>query len=197
MKVELQRPRRVVEVERTFKYVQVGLMRLWRDSIRAFVREAVKYIVIDTGMSYASMLPLAAQVRIRDEIEAGMIGQGKPKSGFKNLSGGFANNNARFKSKSLGEQLGTEAFTIKFGTPRRPELTFTFHLVVFQYYLHEEQRGGGYVSSNWRSLSKARQAFLDTFHAGMESGKYLNGRILLDVLTGGPLGQMILTTEGI
>lgn len=197
MIVEITRPKRRVEVERMFKYVHTGLMRLWRDSIRAFVREAVKYVVIDTGMSYASMLPLAAQVRIRDEIEAGMIGVGKPKSGFKNLSGGFASNNARFKSKTLGEQLGKEAFTIKFGTPRRPELTFTFHLVVFQYFLQEEQRGPGYVSSNWRTLPKARQAFLDTFHAGLDSGEYIDGRILLDVLTGGPLGQMIITTEGI
>ena len=197
MKVEIQRPRRVIEVERTFKYVQIGLMKLWRESICAFVREAIKYIVIDTGMSYASMLPLAAQVHIRNEIEAGMIGTGKPKRGFKNLTGGFASNNARFKSKSLGESLGKEAFTITFGSPRRPELTFSFHLVVFQYYLQEEQRGSGYVSSNWRSLPSARQAFLDTFYGGLDSGKYIDGRILLAVLTGGPLGQMILTTEGV
>ncbi len=197
MKVELKRPKRIVEVERVFKYVHVGLIRLWRDSIRAFVREAVKYIVIDTGMSYASMLPLASQVRIRDEIAAGMVGLGKPKPGFKNLTGGFANNEAKFKSKTLGESLGTEAFTIKFGTSRAPELTFTFHLVVFQYFLQEEQRGGGYISSNWRSLPKARIAFLEVFEEGMKSGKYIDGRILLDVLTGGPLGQQIITTEGL
>ena len=180
-----------------YKYVHIGLMKLWRECIRAFVREATKYIIIDTGMSYASMLPLASQVRIRDEIELGMVGVGKPKPGFRNLTGGFASNNARFKSKSFGEELGTEAFTIKFGTPRRPELTFTFHLVVFQYYLHDQQRGSGYVSSNWRTIPKAQAAFLETWDAGIASGKYIDGKILLDVLTGGPLGQMILTTEGI
>ena len=197
MKVMIDRPRRVVEVERMYKYAHNGLIRLWKDCIRAFVRELSNHIMIDTGMSYASILPLAATVRIREEIEAGMIGLGSPKSGFKNLTGNFASNNARFKSKTLGEQLGREAFTIKFGTPHNPELTFTFHLVVFQYYLHEEYRGGNYVSSNWRSIPKAQAAFLETWDAGIKSGEYINGRILLEVLTGGPLGQMILTTEGI
>ena len=179
-----------VDEQLVYKYVHAALIRLWKESIRSFVRTAVQNIVIDTGMSYASLLPLGAQVRIRNEIEAGMIGIGAPKTGFKNLHGAFADNNARFKSKTLGEQLGRTAFDITFGTPTSPNLEFSFHIVVFQHFL-QDVGGRAQNSGNWQSISKGRTAFLETFNAGLKSGKYLNGFTIAKLLLGFRLNTSI------
>jgi len=182
MFVKFDRPTRKVDEQQVFRYVHTALIRLWKESVRAFVREAVKHIHIDTGMSYASLLPLAAQVRLREEIAVGLTFAGAAKRGFKNLSGVFADNNARFKSKTFGEQLGRTAFNLKFGTPQAPDLLFQFKIVVFQYFLHDETHYS--YSQNWRSISQARIAFLETFNTGLESNKYLKGRFIVALLMG-------------
>jgi len=180
MEVKFDRPVRRVNEQAVFRYVHNALIKLWKESIRAFVREAVKHIHIDTGMSYASLMPLAAQVRLREEVGSALALTNPAKAGFKNLTGQFASNNARFKSKTFGEQLGREAFDIKFGTDKSPNLSFQFHIVVFQHFLHDEPRYQ--YSGNWQSMSQARTAFLETFNTGIQNNEYLRGDYIVALL---------------
>jgi len=141
------------------KYLHRQLVALWKDSVGAFIQEALKHVHVDTGMSAASFQPLAANVKMQSIISESLRGRG-PKKGFpdgsiKDLE--FKDSEGPFKSRALGARLGRRAYDLTFGTPSLPEMNFVFRIVVFQYYLNESGYGN---QAAWDSLLKARDAFL-------------------------------------
>jgi hypothetical protein len=141
------------------QYYYNQVVKLWRECVRVFVFEASNRIAIDTGMSAASLFPLAAKVQIKNILRDAVVSGGL-KPGHKNLIGRWDKNNAKYKSMALGQRLGQKAFVLDFGTVSAPEFKFSFHIVVFQHWLHEDF--GNYSNSEcWNSLLYGKVAFLD------------------------------------
>lgn len=131
--------------------------RLFKAAVQEFIYGILDRVHIDTGMSAASLQPLAAQVRLRTAVIETLRGYG-PKPGHKSASGSFVDNNAPFKSRALGERLGRAAYTLDFGSPYVPKFKMTFEIPVLQFYLHEF----GYARNNtfpWASLKNGQEKF--------------------------------------
>ena len=163
-----------------YKYIHENLIRLWKDCIKEFIYIVSENIAVDTGMSMASLYPLATKVRLGTLIESLSHGFG-PKIGHKNLTGKFASNNARYKSRELGKRLGNQAYKLSFGVPKNPELVFEFEIVVFQYFLHEN--GLGLNSNNiWNTLEKGKLAFVKYWEDNAD--KYIKVKDIYNYLNG-------------
>ena len=135
------------------------IKKLWRDSVRAFIKEAIStlYLHIDTGMSIASLIPLATEVTFQQAISEALAGKGYIGKPYYDWGG----RTDYYKSPSYGEELGKTAYDLEWGSPRNPTLVFKFHIVVFQYWLHEH----GYAINSdgaWNTL-RAGQAAFDSF----------------------------------
>jgi hypothetical protein len=150
----------------TSKFIK-DVTQLWKESVAIFVETILEHIVIDTGMSAATLQPLGIRVGMKNILAETMRGRG-PKRGHRGLIGQWADNNAKFKSAALGARLGQRAYDLKFGTPSNPVFEFEFHIVVFQYFLHES--GMNYSGSgDWQSLEAGREAFQNHFDSNIES----------------------------
>lgn len=160
---------------KTQKYIHAELTRLWKDSVKAFVKEASQHVRIDTGMSLASMIPLAREVRLGSFLESSLHGKAKP--GYVNIDGqSFPK---VLKSRNLGKKLGREAYDLSFGTPQRSNFKFEFHIVVYQYKLHEL----GYTKySPMDSLGKGKKAFIQFFETNYT--KYVRAGVVYNLLRG-------------
>ena len=133
------------------------LKQLWRDCVKEFILSTVDVMKIDTGMSVASLAPLAARVRLKTLILETARGRG-PRKGLTNLDGSYEP--TRYKSKAEGQRLGQTAYALEFGTPSAPNLEFKFDIVVFQHQFHEP---------TWQSLKNGEQAFINYFEQNFDS----------------------------
>jgi len=119
---------------------------LWLDAVGEFTEGVVDSILIDTGMSAGSILPLAKRAeasgtreakgltsRLQGEIQ-GRIEAPKRK-GVKFIDGSFDGN--LFRTLALGRKLGATASSVKLGNKKTIEMTFTFDITVFQHEFHE------------------------------------------------------------
>lgn len=172
-----------------YKYIHQGVTRLWKDSVKAFINEALNHVHVDTGMSAASFIPLGTKVRMKTILTQSLRGHG-PKRGHSKLTGEFANNNADFKSRALGTELGKKAYHLSFGTPSIPKLSFDFKIVVFQYYLHETGKAKG-SSDVWDSLEHGRVAFIDYFESNISN--YIVSRVIAELIM---FGESAFTVSG-
>lgn len=126
------------------------LSALWRQGIRDFVRAVITGIHIDTGMSRASLLPLAGAVRIRNEVGPLTEG-GRTRKGVTFIGGGY--DPEAIKSTRLGIQLGRDAYSIEVGTASQAIMRFRFDIVVFQHLFHEP---------TWGTLEDGARAFVNS-----------------------------------
>lgn len=163
------------------KYYDNG-KKLFKGSIEAFIWGVFNNIHIETGMSAASLLPLAAQIRLKNRLRAAIAGQsiGTKKQSIISYAE-WADQSEKIKSISFGEQLGRKAYTISWGSPSRPVFEFSFLINVFQYHLHEF----GYARGNpipWGSIEAGILAF-DTY---IEKNwrKYINADPIIKWLEG-------------
>jgi len=139
-----------------------SLSRLFKGAVNAFLREILGAMETDTGMSTASLQPLAARVRTRTQVIEAARGFG-PRRWYKDYSDyGFGGDDTiyQFKSRALGERLGRESYIFDItGT----KAVFKFKYAVLQHYLLDagvvESRGGlsrgkaafeAYVKLNWK-----------------------------------------------
>lgn len=143
------------------EYLHDQLVALWQDAVEEFVLEVQKHIAIDTGMSAASLIPLAENVGLDTLLRASIAAKRKRYivKGY-NPPGGFPRPSTN-KSMQAGESAGSSAYSLNFGTPLIPRVSFTFDIQVWQYYLHENLALPG-GSGPWRSLQKGLVAF-DTY----------------------------------
>lgn len=128
---------------------------------------------IDTGMSVASLQPLATKVQLRSIILETLRGKGpKPRKGYVDLQGVYhADQN---KSRAHGERLGSHAYKLSFGTPDNPDLRFSFDIVVFQHQFHEP---------TWNSLQKGKEAFIAYFKSNFDAVVRVND-LIAQLVTG-------------
>ena len=136
----------------------------WREAIWAFIEAITTPGVtsVDTGMSLASLIPIAERIRKGREARARILHQaGKKKwgyTGFGLQAGKYKGAPKSWKSIPHGETLGEDAYVINYGTVENMKMQFRFDIKVVQYFLHEADAnwpGGG----NWRSLDKGKEAF--------------------------------------
>ena len=167
-------------------YAHDQISRLWRRCARAFFRAASQAVMVDTGMSLGSMLPLAAKVRAAKIVRERLMdfSEHKPKKGFTDIKGKY--HPQGIKSIAQGEREGAKARNIlEYGTSTAPNFKFQFALAVFQYVLHEHGLAGG--SGPWESLEKGREAFLQEWKESAHL--YINAEGVMNVLLRKPNSQ--------
>jgi len=147
------------------KYVQVNLARLWRACAREYFIELVKHIHVDTGMSYASAIPLAEKVKAADELLAGLTPL-RTRPSHTALGGQYIKYSPSSVATGIGygnEAIAQKRHNVEFGTPENIILRFRFELVIYQYNRHD---------SAWRSMDKAEAAFKRYWRANLK--KYIS-----------------------
>ena len=141
------------------KYINDQTILLWKDATREFIKEVVSVLYghIDTGMSIASIIPLATEVNFQTLIQEAIAGNATHYTKGKEYYD-WAGKTGQMKTPALGEELGQTAYEIEFGTPELPKFVFRFKVSVFQYYLHEF----GYAvphAGAWNTLELGKIAF--------------------------------------
>jgi len=124
--------------------IHTHLSNAWRAAAAEFVKAAVQEVLVETGMSAATFFPLARLVKrgsvgqVRTFIRShGPIGARRDRPEF---PGGRRASPPRIRSIKEGEREGERAFTLTFGSHRRPVFAFSFSTVVFQFAFHEESQ---------------------------------------------------------
>jgi len=126
------------------------IQELTREAVRVFVHTIVQnYIVIDTGMSAASLEPLAQEVGTTIIDVVVQRRKRAYRKGRETLSGTWYRNSKR--DIDAGVKAGYNAYTLTFGNVNQPLINFEFRIKVFQYWFHEP---------TWQTLEAGRQAFI-------------------------------------
>lgn len=139
------------------KTLHRNLSRLFDGAVRAFLTEIAldNTIRVETGMSKASLLPLAAEVRMKSIIKATISPTVTKKKGLVDLDGTYHPDG--IKSAAVGEQLGKKAYVLNYGSPGRPVFRFMFSIQVYQYALYEY----GYKNVQaYNTIERGKKAFL-------------------------------------
>ena len=155
------------------KAVHNRLSRLWRDATKVFVNTLIEsmydnYAKVDTGMSKASVLPLAAQVRRKSALAATIQGKGPKRFGGQNI-GALYKPPGLERSIARGEELGRKAFILSFGDLNNPTFVLDFQIVVLQHQIHE---------AHWDSLNKALEAMKRWIADNKFKSQYVDTNIL-------------------
>lgn len=126
--------------------------------MRVFLDVTVNNILVDSGMSAASLLPLAAKVQYRTAILAIIRGKGPSPTrghGPSSVFPPFEDNIGRFKSIAFGSRLGAKSFSVDFGNPNRPIFSMDFDISVLQHFIHENGLGNARTAQNSLALGVA------------------------------------------
>ncbi len=141
------------------KAMHGNLTKLWDGAVRAYLRAiALSDIMgIDTGMSKASLLPLARAVRMYTEVR-GSITDTKKKKGAFDITGKWDGSADRSIAAGEASSRRKAGYNLLYGSPKRPVLKFEFEITVWQFLVNEN--GNGKVAA-WDTLEVGRAAFLD------------------------------------
>lgn len=160
------------------------LNNAWESGTEAFIRAAIRRVLVDTGMSAATFLPLSralgAVKRVRAERSIEDHINRLNKHGQRPGIPTFPNGNRRsgFQSREAGEAIGEQAYILQ--TPdanaRFFIYRFSFQTVAFQHAIHEDMR---------HSLEDGIQAFRETIQIRFVRDARL---LVRDYLRGRPLG---------
>lgn len=116
-----------------------AITNVWRDAGEAFIRAAMRQILVQTGMSAASFLPLARFIKRQDAVDAikaRLAERGKPRNRVPQLPTGQRTGGTQ--GPAAGRRKGEKAFTFSVGTTRRFRFRFSFVTTVYQHAKHEE-----------------------------------------------------------
>ena len=121
------------------KRVHSAMVVQWRNAADAFIRAAVRQVLVETGMSAASFFPLSRAIKRVKAVTAvrAKTARGNP---LPNKRAALLPNGRRASfppSPQAGVALGQDAFQFDTGTPTNPVFTFQFSTVVFQHAFHE------------------------------------------------------------
>jgi hypothetical protein len=137
-------------VEKYNKEFHKGMTQLWRDAAAEFVSAIIyESIHYDTGMSAASLLPLAKKVRIKTRIRGSILlfREVSRRKGLTHLSGEY--DPSLYRSIKEGIRRGTD-FRITYGSVKRPYMILEFHIKVYQWLRWEYE---------WKTLEHGANAF--------------------------------------
>ena len=160
------------------------MMRLWKRCIVAFVDEALRYIIIDSGMSAASLIPLGRFVGMAmDTITA----KHKPRRKISAQAGeerdtGYGdpswdpNDYGTERSIEHGIAVGVGGTTDKKGVfivdgPPDYDFYFSFTIPVYQFFLHEFGLANP-TSGPWNAMEKGMVAFEKYFDTHYQDAEY-------------------------
>jgi hypothetical protein len=159
MRMEVKAKRIRADKVKFSKTLHKNISRLFDGAVRAFLTEVAldDTIRVETGMSKASLLPLAAEVRMKSIIKATISPTIRRKKGLVDISGTYHPD--KFKSAAVGEQLGVrgKAYVLNYGSPSVPVFKFMFSIEVYQYALYEN--GYGSVQA-YNTLERGKKAFV-------------------------------------
>ncbi|MCK4500445.1 hypothetical protein KAU11_08100 [Candidatus Babeliales bacterium] len=112
-------------------------------------------IRVDTGMSKASLLPLARYLRMYTEVSQG-ISFSKERKGSFTPDGVWQPNINR--TAALGQRLGAKkaGYNMLYGGPKRMVFQFDFEIRVWQYLIYEQGFG---QDAAWDTIGTGRAAF--------------------------------------
>lgn len=156
------------------------MVRLWKGAIDAFVDELINggKIHLDTGMSRASVIPLAREFRLGKLAAATIHGRRGPRIGYTDISGTW--HKRGMKSPETGERLGRKpkGYTVSVGTPGRLNFNFRFRIMVYQW---------AYYEAEWGALTAARSAFINYVNKNKKEALRSSLRKLFKPTVGGTL----------
>jgi len=132
--------------------------KLWDDAIGAFVIGMVNNMSVDTGMSVATLSPLARKMNVQKFISMKLAMSKGAKKGHRKLYGKWADNNASYKSVGLGERLGEYAYTVTYGDANHIVLGFEFDIKSFQHFMRESDLSGFASTAPWNSIEAGMEA---------------------------------------
>ncbi len=152
------RPRETFKSDKDLRWsIMKGFLKVWNNCIEAFVRELDSIIRVYTGMTKATLLPLAATIELED---INLSGARAPiKGGLQMPDGWF--DPSLIKSIPTGESLGNRAY---FKDLQGTTLTFQWNIMTYQYKLHEH-RSDLPGTGPWRTLILGPTKFRQTWEA--------------------------------
>lgn len=178
---------RRTKIGKVQKKIHDSLIRLWRDALQVFIKTVLNNIGVESGMSGATLKPLAKDVRLKTYVEQSLRGRGAKFNRARYNSTRFPGD-SEYKSMAHGERLGASAYTINYGTPKVPRLTFTFEIKVLQFYLNELGIGNNNTPP-WDSLDKGQAAAIEFIETNLSN--YIGDEELLNILLGRQSGLTI------
>lgn len=144
------------------KVLYKGVALLWRDSAREFVRVASEHIAVDTGMSRASLIPIARMLKMQLAVQGR-----RTRRGVTHLVDGRGEYDpSGVRGTKAGISAGSHAFEYKLGSQKRMHLTFEFDISVWQHFMYEDGFNG---KAPWDSLEAGRKAFNDFFDSNWDT----------------------------
>lgn len=158
------------------KYIYKRLMGLFRQCIRDFVLATARQIHVDTGMSVASLGPLASVkgIGLGAVIEAYAAGHGPKKGAYRPIgNANWAYTPDLIKRPELGWVYGEKAYKLDFGSEESPKFRFQFDIRIFQWFLHEEPVAAK-DGQNWNAIQAGSAAFLKRWE--LESPRLIEGK---------------------
>lgn len=167
-----------------------SLVKLWKDAIRVFIRTVLDNIGVRSGMSGATLKPLAKEVRLSSYVEQSLRGKGAQFRKEKYLSTQFPGI-TDYKSMAHGAKLGGKAYTINYGTHKVFQFDFTFEITVLQFYLNELGIGNN-NEMPWFALEKGQEAAIDFINANIF--RYFSAQDFIDLLYSGK-SKFVVTGE--
>lgn len=148
--------------EKITKAEHKRLSHVWDECARAYLRAIVlsDVIRVDTGMSAASLLPLARLLRMYTEVK-GNIGSGSPKKGSFDIFGNWDKNGTRSVSEGEASNQLRAGHNLLHGSNKRMVFVFEFEITVWQYLLRDQNNIG--EDRAWRTIEIGRAAFQEHF----------------------------------
>lgn len=145
------------------------LKGMWADSVQSFLNDiALKdTIPILSGMSKASLIPLARAVRMvtryRTTLSAARFESfGHVIKGWTDMSGRW--HSEGYRSMAHGERAGESCFIIDYGSELNWSFKFEFKINVYQWFLHEMGEVPDQYHGAWNVLPSAIKAFEKTMN---------------------------------
>ena len=147
-------------VQRITQAEHKKLKHLWDDSARAFLRAIAlsDIIKVDTGMSKASLLPLARYLRMYTEVRGTISPKRGQQKGSFNSGGVWQPSIPRSIATGEASSAPRAGYNLLYGSPKRMVFVFDFEIKVWQYLLHEQGLGKG---AAWNTIEVGREAFQD------------------------------------
>ena len=132
------------------------MVEIWMGAISAFTDALINndWIHVDTGMSKASVLPLAEKLRMGGILRAQINSKHGPRLGYTDLSGNYHPN--VWKSIAQGKQYGKQAAYYTVGTKTNPRFYFRFKIMIYQWQFHE----GPDAVVKWNAINQAKEVFM-------------------------------------
>jgi hypothetical protein len=171
-----------------YEYVRRFAVNAWLEAVKAFTVGMANAVHVDTGMSGATIFPLAGYVKYQWAIRSMITSQVKspPKPDHIDYAryGLPDAHSGPFKSMTRGERIGAKSFRVTTGKKSRVILQFRYTLTAAQHVFNE---------ANWKSANAAMSEFNAAFDQAMQtfnphgvlSDYIASGRLPFEVTGGG------------